>query len=63
MAAPSGAACTALVAIAFLGWLAISQYFGAELIVELHRAKVQAESSSRHKTESLANMSHEIGHP
>ena len=47
-----------------LGWLAISQYFrrGA-LIVELHRAKLQAELSSRHKTEFLANMSHEIRTP
>jgi signal transduction histidine kinase/ActR/RegA family two-component response regulator len=57
-------ASTALVAIAFLGWLAISQYFRrGELIVELHRAKLQAESSSRHKTEFLANMSHEIRTP
>ncbi len=51
-------------AIVTLGWLAISQYFrrGA-LIVELHRAKLQAELSSRHKTEFLANMSHEIRTP
>ena len=47
-----------------LGWLAISQYFRrGELIVELHRAKLQAELSSRHKTEFLANMSHEIRTP
>ncbi len=53
-----------LSAIAGLGWLAISQYRRrSELIVELHRAKVQAESASRHKTEFLANMSHEIRTP
>jgi signal transduction histidine kinase/CheY-like chemotaxis protein len=47
-----------------LGYLAISQYFRrGELIVELHRAKLQAERSSRHKTEFLANMSHEIRTP
>jgi signal transduction histidine kinase/ActR/RegA family two-component response regulator len=47
-----------------LGWLAISQYFRrGSLIVELHRAKLQAELSSRHKTEFLANMSHEIRTP
>ena len=47
-----------------LGWLAISQYFRrGVLIVELHRAKLQAELSSRHKTEFLANMSHEIRTP
>ena len=34
-----------------------------ELIVELHRAKLHAESASRHKTEFLANMSHEIRTP
>jgi signal transduction histidine kinase len=51
-------------AILTLGWLATTQYFrrGA-LIVELHRAKLQAELSSRHKTEFLANMSHEIRTP
>ena len=51
-------------AILTLGWLAISQYFRrGVLIVELHRAKLQAELSSRHKTEFLANMSHEIRTP
>ena len=45
-------------------WLAMSQFLRrGELIVELHRAKLQAERSSRHKTEFLANMSHEIRTP
>jgi signal transduction histidine kinase/ActR/RegA family two-component response regulator len=47
-----------------LAYLAITQHLRrGELIVELHRAKLQAESSSRHKTEFLANMSHEIRTP
>lgn len=55
---------TGLSVIAVLAWLAISQYRRrGELIVELHRAKVQAESASKHKTEFLANMSHEIRTP
>jgi signal transduction histidine kinase/CheY-like chemotaxis protein/ligand-binding sensor domain-containing protein len=51
-------------AIAALGWITVAQYRRrGELIAELHRAKVQAESASRHKTEFLANMSHEIRTP
>jgi signal transduction histidine kinase/CheY-like chemotaxis protein len=51
-------------AILSLGYLAITEHLRrGELIVELHRAKVQAERSSRHKTEFLANMSHEIRTP
>jgi signal transduction histidine kinase/CheY-like chemotaxis protein len=51
-------------AILTLGYLALMQHFRrGELIVELHRAKLQAERSSRHKTEFLANMSHEIRTP
>ena len=47
-----------------LGYLALTQHLRrGELIVELHRAKLQAERSSRHKTEFLANMSHEIRTP
>jgi signal transduction histidine kinase/CheY-like chemotaxis protein len=47
-----------------LGCVAVLQYYRrGELIVELHRAKLQAESVSRHKTEFLANMSHEIRTP
>jgi signal transduction histidine kinase/CheY-like chemotaxis protein len=57
-------AATGIAVILTLGWLAISQYLRrGELIVELHRAKLQAENSSRHKTEFLANMSHEIRTP
>ena len=57
-------AAAGIAVILTLGWLAISQYFRrGELIVELHRAKLQAESSNRHKTEFLANMSHEIRTP
>jgi signal transduction histidine kinase/CheY-like chemotaxis protein len=57
-------AAAGMAAITTLGWLAISQYFRrGELIVELHRAKLQAERASRHKTEFLANMSHEIRTP
>ena len=53
-----------LSAIAGLAGLAITQYRRrGELIVELHRSKLRAESSSRHKTEFLANMSHEIRTP
>jgi signal transduction histidine kinase/CheY-like chemotaxis protein len=55
---------TGLLLILFLGGVAISQYLRrGELIVELHRSKLQAESISRHKTEFLANMSHEIRTP
>jgi signal transduction histidine kinase/CheY-like chemotaxis protein len=47
-----------------LVYLSISQYLRrGGLIVELHRAKLQAECASRHKTEFLANMSHEIRTP
>jgi signal transduction histidine kinase/DNA-binding response OmpR family regulator/ligand-binding sensor domain-containing protein len=47
-----------------LAWIAISQYRRrGSLIVQLHRAKEQAETASRHKTEFLANMSHEIRTP
>jgi signal transduction histidine kinase/CheY-like chemotaxis protein len=57
-------AAAGIAVILTLGWLAISQHFRrGELIVELHRAKLQAERSSRHKTEFLANMSHEIRTP
>ena len=57
-------AAAGIAVILTLGYLAISQYFRrGELIIELHRAKLQAESSSRHKTEFLANMSHEIRTP
>jgi signal transduction histidine kinase/CheY-like chemotaxis protein len=57
-------AAAGLGAILTLGWLAITQHLRrGELIVELHRAKLQAERSSRHKTEFLANMSHEIRTP
>ncbi len=53
-----------IVAIVTLGYLAGSQYSRrGELILELHRAKLQAERASRHKTEFLANMSHEIRTP
>jgi signal transduction histidine kinase/FixJ family two-component response regulator len=53
-----------MASILTLGYLAISQYLRrGELIVELHRAKLHAERSSRHKTEFLANMSHEIRTP
>jgi signal transduction histidine kinase/ActR/RegA family two-component response regulator len=55
---------TGITAILTLGYLSISQYLRrGELIVELHRAKLNAERSSRHKTEFLANMSHEIRTP
>jgi signal transduction histidine kinase/DNA-binding response OmpR family regulator len=47
-----------------LAALAVAQYRRrGELIVQLHRAREEAESSSRHKTEFLANMSHEIRTP
>jgi signal transduction histidine kinase/CheY-like chemotaxis protein len=53
-----------LVAIGSLGCLAIVQYRRrGELIRQLHKAKEDAESASRHKTEFLANMSHEIRTP
>ena len=57
-------AAAGMAVILSLGYLAITQYLRrGELIVELHRAKLQAERSSRHKTEFLANMSHEIRTP
>src|ERR1017187_5307515 len=57
-------AAAGMAAILTLGYLAITQHWRrGQLIVELHRAKVQAENSSRHKTEFLANMSHEIRTP
>jgi signal transduction histidine kinase/CheY-like chemotaxis protein len=57
-------AAASIAAILSLGHLAITQQWRrGELIVELHRAKLQAERSSRHKTEFLANMSHEIRTP
>jgi len=53
-----------MAAILSLGYLAVTQHLRrGELIVELHRAKLQAERSSQHKTEFLANMSHEIRTP
>src|SRR5205807_7368044 len=55
---------TGLLIIFVLGGVAGSQYLRrGELIVELHHSKLQAESTSRHKTEFLANMSHEIRTP
>jgi len=57
-------AAAGMAAILSLGYLAITQHLRrGQLIVELHRAKLQAENSSRHKTEFLANMSHEIRTP
>jgi len=51
-------------AILVLAWIAVSQYRRrGSLIVQLHSAKEQAETASRHKTEFLANMSHEIRTP
>jgi signal transduction histidine kinase/CheY-like chemotaxis protein len=53
-----------LLTILTLGGVAVSQYLRrGDLIVELHRSKLKAESTSRHKTEFLANMSHEIRTP
>jgi signal transduction histidine kinase/CheY-like chemotaxis protein len=57
-------AAASIAAILTLAYLAITQHLRrGELIVELHRAKLQAELFSQHKTEFLANMSHEIRTP
>jgi signal transduction histidine kinase/CheY-like chemotaxis protein len=57
-------AAAGIAVILTLGYLAVALHLRrGELIIELHRAKLQAESSSRHKTEFLANMSHEIRTP
>lgn len=51
-------------AIIVLACVAAIQYRRrGSLILELNRAKEQAEAASRHKTEFLANMSHEIRTP